>query len=439
MVKDKKYLEKIASFCLDHAIKNGVTDCEISVSNTISESVTVRNKKIESSDQSNNLSIGITTYIGNKKSNVSSSNLSEKEISTLVERCVEMTKVTPEDPYVCMPKKEGLAKKELDLHLFDDESVTTENKINFLKEMENEAFKNDKIINSNGSSFSVTKSNFILANTLGFCKGYKTSNFGAACAVVAQDQNVMETDYDFSQKRFYNDLKNAKKIGFSAAERATNRLGAKKIASTKLPIIFDKRVSKNLLSSFASAVSGSSFSRGTSFLKEKLKKEIFSKKINIYDNPLIKKGLGSQFFDSEGVESNKVQIIKEGVLEQIFLDTYHARILKMKTNGRCGGSTNLYFENGEISVEKIINDQKKAIYITDLIGRGSDTITGDYSIGASGIMIERGELTTPVNEITIAGNLIDMFKNLTLANDMELIYSVNAPSILVENMTIAGK
>ena len=354
MVKDKIFLEKISQFCLDKAKKFGATNCEVIVSNSISESVSFRNKKLDHSERSDNLSIGLTTYIGKKRSNVSSSNTKEEEVTTLIERCVEMTKITPEDSHVSMPDKNYLAKEDLALNLFDEKHITTENKIDFLKEMEEEAFKNDKITNSNGCSFSETKSNFVLANSLGFSKGYKSSMFSAGCAVVAESKGLMETDYEYSTKRFSNRLLSSKEIGLSAANRAIRRLDAKKINSAKLPVLFDKRISRSLLSSFASAISGSAFSRGTTFLKNKLNERIFSDDIYIYDDPLIESGLGSQYFDSEGVASKKIELVKKGELKNIFLDTYHANILKMQTNGRSGGSTNLFFENGKISLEKIM-------------------------------------------------------------------------------------
>lgn len=439
MVKDKKFLEKISFFCLDKAKSMGATDCEVVVSSSISESISLRNKQIDHSESSNNLSVAMTTYINKKKSNVSSSNTKEQDLLKLIDRCIEMTKVTPDDPHSSMPDKNKLATKDIFLNLFDETNISTEKKIDFINEIEEEAFKNNKITNSNGCSFSETKSNFVLSNSLGFSKGYETSIFSAGCAMVAEDQGLMETDYEFSTKRFYHKLLSSKEIGSSAATRASRRLGAKKINSAKLPVIFDKRVARSLLSSFASAISGSAFSRGTTFLKDKYEKEIFSKTINIFDDPLIEMGLGSQAFDSEGVQCEKMQIVENGKFKNILLDTYHSNILKMETNGRSGGSTNLYFENGKEELNKIIANQKKALLITDLIGRGSDTITGDYSIGASGILIENGEFSHSVNEITIAGNLLDMYKNLTLANDLEFIYATNSPSILINQMTIAGK
>ena len=439
MVKDKKFLENISQFCLDKAKKLGATDCEVVISNSISEGVSFRNKQLEHSERSDNLSIGLTTYIGKKKSNVSSSNSKQDNLSGLIERCIEMTKITPEDPYVSIPDKNNLAKESVVLNLYDENYIAIKNKINFLKEIEEEAFKNNKITNSNGCTFSEGRSNFVLANSHGFSMGYQTSIFSAGCAVVAEDNGLMETDYEYSTKRFFNKLLSTKEIGSSAAKRATRRLNAKKMNSAKLSIIFDKRVSRSLLSSFASAITGSAFSRGTSFLKDKLNQAVFEKTINIFDDPLIEMGLGSQPFDSEGVTSNKIHLVKDGKLENIFLDTYHSNILKMKTNGRSGGSTNLFFDNGIITNDEMIKNNKKAIYITDLIGHGSNTVTGDYSVGASGILIENGELSYPVNEITIAGNLLEMYRNLTLANDLEYIYSTNSPTIMINQMTVAGK
>jgi len=193
------------------------------------------------------------------------------------------------------------------------------------------------------------------------------------------------------------------------------------------------------LSTLASAISGSSFARGTSFLKDALNKKIFNENVNIIDDPLIPSALGSQPFDGEGVKNKKVNIIKNGVLNSLFLDTYNSNILGTKTNGRCGGSTNFYLENGTYDLKKMISDQKKAFFVSELIGRAGDITNGNYSVGASGLLIEDGTITYPVNEITIAGNLKDMFKNLIPANDLKFKSSTNSPSLLIDGMTIAGK
>lgn len=335
--------------------------------------------------------------------------------------------------------KNELENKVQDLDLYDEKDLSNDFKKNYLKEMENEMFSFSEIKNSNGSSFSENKSNFIFANSIGFCEGYSTSSYSVFCEALAEKNGQMERDYEMSVNRFSDNLSKAKEVGKLAAEKACKRLGAKKIDSGKLPVIFDKRVAKSLLSTFASAVTGSSFVRGISFLKESLGREIFSKEINIIDDPLIKRGLGSQCFDSEGVKNQKINLVKKGKFINLFLDTYNSKILKMKNNGRCGGLTNLYIENGNTDLKKIISEQKKAFFVLELIGRAGDITSGNYSVGASGLMIENGEITYPVNEVTIASNLNDMFKMILPLNDLDFKTSINSPSLFIEQMTIAGK
>jgi len=269
--------------------------------------------------------------------------------------------------------------------------------------------------------------------------GYQSSIYSASCDVIAKSNGSMERDYEYTQKRFFSDLKPPEMLGNEAAKRAIKKLNPKKIKSEKIPIIFEQRVAKSLLDPFANAISASSFARGTSFLKDKLNKNIFSKNINIIDDPLISKALGSQIFDSEGVKSNKVTLVKEGSLKNLLLDTYYGKILKMESNGRSGGTTNLYFENGTKSCKELLNAHTKSLYINELIGRGANIITGDYSVGASGMLIDNGEFSYPINEITIAGNLSEMFNNITLANDLEFSYATNSPTLMIEGMVVAGK
>ena len=439
MLKSKEYLENLAQKCIDKCKELGATDVEIVLSNAISESLNSRNKKIEHSERSEILSLGLTTYINKKKSNVSSSNLNKENLFALIERCIECTKVSPEDQYVGLPDKKIMQNKFENLELYDEKKLSNNFKKEFLKTVEEEMFKNKKIKNSNGSSFSESKSNFIYANSNGFCNGYKTSSYSVFCEALAEENGSMERDYEVSISRFFEDMDKPDFIGKSAAERAIKRLGARKIKSEKLPVIFDKRISKSLLSTFASAVSASNFVRKVSFLKDSKNKKIFNDKINIIDNPSIKRGLGSQLFDGEGVASNNLVIVKKGVLTEIFLDNYNSKILKTQTNGRCGGPTNLFIENGEYKIEKMISDQKKALFVTELIGRAGDITNGNYSVGASGLMIENGEIVYPVNEITLAGDLKDIFLNLIPANNLEMKYSTNSPALLIEQMMIAGK
>ena len=325
------------------------------------------------------------------------------------------------------------------MELYDNTHLSNDEKINFIKEAEEVAFSHDKIVNTNGSGFSETKSNFILANSNGFSDGYKTSLFTAYCEVVSKSNGSMERDYEYSSKRHFKDLLTPKQIGESAAQLSISKLNPKKIESNKMGIVFDKRIAQNLLSTFASAISSNTISKGTTFLKDCLDKKIFNDQINIIDKANIKKANGSRYFDSEGVRIEDLKLVKNGILKDYLIETYSGKKINRKSNGRSSGTTNLYFENGDQSFDQLINSEKKLLYIKETIGRGANIITGDYSVGASGIMIENGKFTFPVSEITIAGNFNEMFKNIILADDLEFKYSTNSPTMLVNGITVGGK
>ena len=439
MIKEENYLKKIADSCLTQSKKLGSSDANVVVMNSISESVNIRNKQLDGSERSDNLAITLTTYIGKKKASIASSNLNENNINKLVNRCVEATKITPEDEYNSLPEKELHYFGNKDLQLYDDTYIDNEKKIEFIKKAEEQAFKNKNIINTNGSGFSQNKSNFILANTNGFMDGYKTSQFTAYCEVVSKRNGSMERDYEFTSKRFFSDLIKPEKIGKNAAKYAVNKLNPKKIKSEKLSLIFDKRISKNFLSNFASSISSSSIAKGTTFLKNKINKQIFNKQINIVDRGDILKGNGSKYFDSEGIKIDNLELVKDGILKDYLVDSYNGKKIDRKSNGRSSGTTNLYFKKGDVSFNDLIKSEKKLLYINETIGRGANIITGDYSVGASGIMIENGEFAYPVSEITIAGNFHEMFKNIILADDLEFKYSTNSPTMLINGMTVGGK
>ena len=438
MVKDQDYLKKTASFCIDLAKKLGATDVNAFIAHSISETVNFRNKKLDESNRSDNLGITLTTYINKKKSSISSSNFAKDNIKNLIERCIETTKITPEDEFNSLPDKELLAKNIKDLNLYDQSHIENDKKIDYLKELEEAASIDKKIINTE-SSFTEDKSNFILANSDGFCNGYKSSSFTASCVAVAKNENSMERDYEFTSKCHLNDISNPSELGTIAAEQTIKKLNPKKIGSDKLSIIFDKRISKGFLSAFAGAILASSIARGTSFLKDKLNQQIFSNSINVIDKPDLIKGMGSKCFDSEGVKTDTLKLVSFGVLNNYLVDTYNGKKLNLKSNGRSGGSTNLYFENGNINYDDLLKSHSKILYVTETIGHGTNLVTGDYSVGATGFLIEDGEFKYPVNEITIAGNFNEMFKNITLANDLEFKYSVNSPTLMIDNMTVAGK
>ena len=438
MVKDQEYLEKKASYCLDLAKKLGATDISVNVGNSISETVNFRNKKLDESNRSDNLGIEITTYIGKKKSSISSSNLLKDNLNILIEKCIETTKNTPEDEFNSLPDKDLLASEIKDLNLYDDTHIENDDKIEYLTRLETSASNDKKIVNTE-SSFVEDKSNFILVNSDGFCKGFKSSSFVASSVTIAKDHKSMERDYEYTLKCHLEDIKDAEELGKIAAEQTIRKLSPKKIGSEKIPIIFDKRIAKGILSTFASAISSSAISRGTSFLKDKIDQIIFSDTINIFDQPDILKGLGSKSFDSEGVKTDTLKLVEQGLLKHYLVDTYNGKKLKLKSNGRSGGTSNLYFDNGKISYKELLNLNSKSLYITETIGHGSNIVTGDYSVGATGFLVENGEFKYPINEITIAGNFKDMFKNMTLANDLEFEYSTNSPTMMIEGMVVAGK
>ena len=438
MVKDQEYLVSKASYCLELAKKLGATDASVNVGSSISETVNFRNKKLDESNRSDNLGIDITTFIGKKKSSISSSNLLKENLNVLIEKCIETTKNTPGDEFNALPDKDLLAKEVKELNLYDDTHIENNDKIEYLSKLEASASKNKKIINTE-SSFTEDKSNFILANTDGFRKGFKTSSFVASSVAVAKDDKSMERDYEYTLKCHLKDIKSAEELGKVAAEQTIRKLSPRKIGSEKIAIIFDKRIAKGILSTFASAITSSAISRGTSFLKDKIGQKIFSNSISIFDKPDILKGLGSQSFDSEGVKTETLKLVEQGILKDYLLDTYNGKKLNLKSNGRCGGTSNLYFDNGNVSYKDLLSSNSKCLYITETIGHGSNIITGDYSVGATGFLVENGEFKYPVNEITIAGNFKDMFQNITLANDLEFEYSTNSPTMMIEGMVVAGK
>jgi len=438
MIKDQDFLKAKAAYCLDVAKKIGASDASVTIGHSISETVNFRNKNLDESNRSDGLAFSIDTYIGKKKSSISSSNLLNENLDILIEKCYETTKITPEDEFNSLPDKNLLADKLKDLNIYDNTHIDNDKKIHYLKELENIASEDKKIINTE-SSFTEKKTNFILANSDGFCSGYKTSSFTTSCVAVAKDENSMERDYEFSSKRYLDDIKDPQALGKLASDQTIRKLSPKKIGSEKLSVIFDKRIAKGMLSAFASAISSSAIARGTSFLKDKINEQIFSNSINIIDKPDIIKGLGSKNFDSEGIKSETLNLVKEGVLKNYLVDTYNGKKLNLQSNGRSGGTTNLYFENGKQSYDELLKTNSKCIYITETIGHGSNLVTGDYSVGATGFFVEDGEFKYPINEITIAGNFKDMFKNIFLANDLDFEYSTNSPTMMIEGMTVAGK
>lgn len=417
-----------------------------------SESVSWRLGKLEDIERSENSDLGLRVMVaqgqGQKQAIVSSSDMSSRSLDQLVEHAIDMAKNAPEDPYAGLADQSMLHVGPLpELDLLDNTVISSAELKEMARETEESALAIEGITNSEGAGASTSQGQIALATSDGFAQSYQTSNFSLSVSVIAGENDSMERDYAYSSKRHFSDLECAETLGREAAEKALSRMGSRKMDTCEVPIIFDPRVSRTLLGHLAGAINGQSIARGTSFLKDMMDQEIFPTDINIIDDPHIVRGPSSRPFDAEGCRNQRLNIIKDGILHNWTLDSSSARQLGLTSNGRASrgtssppspSSTNLYMTAGELSPQELMKDIKNGLYVTDLIGMGVNGITGDYSRGAGGFWIEDGKISFPVNEITIAGNLKDMFKNLTAASDLEIKYGTDAPTIRIESMMIAG-
>jgi PmbA protein len=303
------------------------------------------------------------------------------------------------------------------------------------------------VTNSEGAEIGWNKSKIYLFNSNGLNVSYQSSSYDIYAVLIAGRGTLMEREYEFASSVFEKDLTKTSLVGKKAGELAVKKINPKKIKTSKIPVIFSPRVANSFLKHLSSAINGNSITRGTSFLKKKLNKKIFSSNINIIDNPLKKRGLQSKPFDGEGLETKKTQIIKNGELKTWFLDLATAHQLRLKSTAHASRNisspptpspTNLYFEPGNISPKSLIGNIKKGVYLTELMGSSVNLTNGDYSRGGSGFWIDKGEITYPINGITIADNLNEMFKKIILANDLEFKHGLNSPTMLIENMIVAG-
>ena len=440
--------EETAQNIIDLTLKAGASDCDVVLAKSHGKSISCRFQKIEDLDESNEKTIGIRALVDQRQAFVSSSDIETDNVDKLVTKCVEMAKLAPIDDTAVLGDSSMFEHDAPDLDLFEKEEVNTETLIEAVKECEDAALSVKGITNSEGAGASSSKGEFFLATSNGFHGGYQSSSSSVSCSVLAGQGQDMERDYEYAVKRHISDLPSAKEIGLTAAEKTLKRLNAKKISSTKLPVVFDKRISNDLLGYLASSISGTSIARGTSFLKDSLGKQIFNKDVTIIDDPAINRGLGSKPFDGEGVKVEKRELVSNGKLNTWILNTSTAKKLGLKTTGNASRSvgsppgvstSNLYMTNGLKSYDDILSSINYGFYATELIGMGVNLVTGDYSMGASGMLIEKGEITHAVSEVTIASNLKEIFMNLSAANDLEFKYRTNAPTVLIESMTLAGK
>ena len=423
---------------LDTAKKLGAESAAVMGGESTSINVTARLGKLESVERNESKSIGLQLIDNKRKVNLSSTNFNKDALIELVESAMSMIKSIPEDEFCGLADKEMLYKGDLDLDLVDNYIPENNNLLNNSIEAEDSALSINGVTNSEGASSSYSKNKVFLATSDGFYNYKEKTNYSSSISVIAGSGTKMERDYEYQSKVHNEDLDTPKNIGEVAANRAVSRLNPKKVKSNSVPIIFDPRVSGSLLSLFTGGISGQAVARGTSFLKDKMEETIFTKDIQIIDDPHVLRGQGSKTFDGEGVETRKIKLIDNGALKSWLLSSQSARQLNLKTTGHSSGVSNLYMEPGKKSNTDLISSIKEGFYVTEMMGMSFNQVTGDYSRGATGFWIEKGEKTYPVSEVTIAGNIIDMYSMLTPASDLKLITGIDAPTILIEKMMVAG-
>ena len=433
---------------INKALSVGAEAADAVFVESISLSLSQRLGKRENLSRSENTDIGLRVLIGSRQAMVSSSDISRTAMDDLVDRCVAMARSVPEDPHCGLADKHLLATDFPDLDVCDKLEPNTEILSERAAIAEEAARAVSGITNSEGAESSWGMTQVAIAGSNGFSQSRSGSRHSISVSVLAGEGTSMERDYDYDSTVHGEDLLSPAEIGKSAGEKAVQRLNPKKASSAQVPVVYSPRVSNSIVGHLASAINGSSVARGTTFLKDKLGERLFPKAVTIVDDPHRARGLRSKNFDGEGVGTKPMNIVKSGILNTWILDLRSARQLGLETTGHAvrgtssppsPSTTNLYLKPGSATPEELIADIGDGLYVTEMMGFGINGITGDYSRGASGFWIKNGEISYPVSELTIAGNLIDMFAHLTAANDLKFCYGTNAPTIRVEGLTVAGR
>ena len=434
-------LQQITQDLLTQARAAGATACEAEVNQGFGQNVTVRLNQVETIEYNRDKGLGVTCYFGQKRGHASTSDLSADAIRDTVAKALTIAKYTAEDEFAGLPEADRLARDIPDLDLYHPWALPVEQAIELAQTCEAAALAVDaRINNSEGGSVSTQESIFVYGNSLGFVGGYPTSRHSISCAVIAESDAGMQRDYWYTTARQASALESPESVGRITGERTLRRLDARKLKTMQAPVIFEASIAAGLLGSFVSAVSGGSLYRKSSFLLDSLGTQIFAPFIQIVERAHLKQALGSSPFDNEGVATSDRAVIKDGVLQGYFLSSYSARKLGMQTTGNAGGSHNLIIENSGLDFSALLKKMGRGLVVTELLGQGVNAITGDYSRGAAGFWVENGEIQYPVEEITIAGNLKEMFKQIVaISNDVVVRGSRQTGSILIENMTIAGE
>ena len=433
-------LQQIAQDILRLAKENGASACETDVSEGLGLSVTVRKNEVETIEHHRDKGVSVSVYLGKRRGHAGTSDFSPQALRDAVQAALSIARHTASDDCSGLADENLLARETPDLDLYHPWDLSVEQAIERARECEAAAFAVDKqVSNSEGANVSVHQAQFVYANSLGFMSGFPSSRHSIGCAVIAGKDETMQRDDWFAVARAPADLEEAQSVGRKAGTRCVRRLGARKIATVQAPVLFEAPVAASLLGHFVAAASGGSLYRKSSFLLDSIGKQIFAPLVHIRELPHLKKGLASSAFDDEGVATRARDVVKNGVLNGYFLGSYSARKLGMQSTGNAGGNYNLVLESGEMDLDGLLKKMGRGLLVTELLGHGVNMVTGDYSNGTAGFWVERGEIQYPVQEITVAGNLKDMFRGMVAVGRDRLVRgSRQCGSILIDNMTIAG-
>jgi PmbA protein len=446
-------LKEVATEVVDRAMRAGATAAEAVAREGNEFSTVVRLGQVETLKESGAKVLGVRVFHGQRAASTYTSDFSPAGLDQLVSSAVSLARITSEDPVSGLPQASELGKLDTDLDLYyqDVYSLSTEQRIEYARRAEKAATSADaRIQNSEGGSFDAADGRKVLANSLGFVGEYKRSYCSVSAVPVAKDESgAMQRDFWYSVARSIKLLESPEEVGKVAAQRTLRRLGARKVKTSQVPVIFDPMVARSLLDSLAEAVNGDSIYRGASFLAGKLGEKVAGENVTVVDDGTMPGGFGTSPFDGEGVKSRRTVVIDRGVLKSYLLNTYTAKKLNMKTTGNASrglagtpgiGVGNFYLEAGERKPDQIIGDVKEGLYVTEFLGFGVNLVTGDFSRGASGMWISGGQLAFPVEEITVAGNLKDMFNSISdIGSDLEFRGSVAAPTLRIDGLTVAGE
>ena len=437
----------LLSDLIEAARKAGADAADAAAFNAASVSVAWRLGELEKLERSESCDLGLRVFVGKQQATVSSTDFKPETLKEVVDRAVAMAKAAPEDPYCGLAEPERIAVDPPAIDICDGLEPDTQALIDDAREAEDAARSVPGVTNSEGSEAGWSRAEIAMAATNGFARTYATSSHSLAASVLAGEGLEMERDYDFTTAVYRSDLEAPAAIGRNAGERAVKRLNAAKVETQQVPVVYDPRVAGGLVRHAASGINGAAIARGTSFLKDSMGERIFPEGVAVVDDPHRVRGLRSKPFDGEGLPNARRVLFENGLLKTWILDLASARQLGLQSTGHAArgtatppspAATNLYMEAGSQTPEELLGDIKNGFYVTELIGMGVNIVTGDYSRGASGFWIENGEITRPVSEMTIAGNLKNMFAALTPANDLAFRFGVDAPTIRIDGMTVAG-